>query len=291
MDIWNVARIADRLEALDIAVDREAVSMARWIWTDILGHKQSADLAFDAAQEQILESVIQRLVNGEPVQYIAGHAWFYGLKFKVTPDVLIPRPETEELVEWILADHRTSHAGEIRILDIGTGSGCIAIALARQLGHRAIVTAMDISSKALEIALHNATANDVPIETVQRNLLKQGLLGLGSFDIIVSNPPYVSRELAGQDIIYKLKYEPELALYPDGSDPDVFYKLICEQAGEVLRPGGHCYVELNEFRAQEIEGYFAKRRWEGVEVRIDLQGMPRMLKAGKPKISAQAAEE
>lgn len=291
MDIWNVARIADRLEALDIAVDREAVSMARWIWTDILGHKQSADLPFDAAQEQILESVIQRLVNGEPIQYIAGHAWFYGLKFKVTPDVLIPRPETEELVEWIVADHRKSYAEEIRILDIGTGSGCIAITLARQLGHRANVTAMDISSKALEIALQNASANDVRVKTVQRDLLKKGLEGLGPFDIIVSNPPYVSRELAGQDIMYKLKYEPELALYPEGPDPDVFYKLICQQAGAVLRPGGHCYLELNEFRAHEIEGYFVRRGWENVEGRIDLQGMPRMLKAGKPKSIVQAAEE
>ena len=291
MDIWNLARIADRLEALDIAIDREAMSIARWIWTDILGIRQSADLELDVAEKQILEAVFQRLVHGEPIQYIAGHAWFYGLKFKVTPDVLIPRPETEELVEWIIADQRKSNAGDIHILDIGTGSGCIAITLASQLGRRAILTAMDISGRALEITLHNAVANDVPIETVQRDLLKQGLHGLGPYDIIVSNPPYVSRELAGQDIIYKLKYDPELALYPDGPDPDVFYKLICEQAGDILRPGGQCYVELNEFRAQQIEGYFTKRGWEGVEVRIDLQGMPRMLKAGKPKIGVQAAEE
>lgn len=289
MDIWNVDRIADRLETLDIAFDREAVSMAKWIWIDILGLKQASDRVLDASQNQILDIVFHRLINGEPIQYIAGHAWFYGLQFKVTPDVLIPRPETEELVEWIVADHRKSNAREIRILDIGTGSGCIAIALARQLGQRAIVTAMDISSKALEVALQNAAANDVRVETVQRDLLRQGLQGLGAFDVIVSNPPYVSRELAGQEIVYRLKYEPELALYPDGPDPDVFYKLICEQAGDTLRPGGHCYVELNEFRAQDIEGYFVSRGWEGVEMRIDLQGMPRMLKAGKPKFAVQAA--
>jgi release factor glutamine methyltransferase len=99
------------------------------------------------------------------------------------------------------------------------------------------------------------------------------------FDIIVSNPPYISKEIAGQDIIHRLKYEPDLALYPEGTDPDIFYKQMSAAGAGALKTGGHCYLELNEFRAQQIEGYFQAGNWIGVEVRIDMQGMPRMLKA------------
>ncbi len=290
MDIWNLSRVAERLEHRDIAIDREAMSLARWIWMEILLLGPHTEVELSEKHRYQLEQTFERLLNGEPAQYIAGHAWFYGLKFQVTHDVLIPRPETEELVEWILSDCRKIKKGKIQILDIGTGSGCIAILLKKQLGDRASVKAIDISELALSIAALNSRSHQVQIDFIQHDFLTEGFAGLGAFDIIVSNPPYVSKVIAGQEIVHRLKYEPEAALYPVGDDPDIFYKKICAEAGTVLHPGGAGYLELNEFRAQEIEGYFRKDQWGSVEVRIDLQGMPRMLKAVKPFGRPEAAE-
>ena len=278
MDVWNITKIADRLEQLDIAIDREAMSLAKWIWTDILEIKSSASQKLSG---QRLDTIFERLINGEPVQYIAGHAWFYGLKFKVNHDVLIPRPETEELVEWILSDIKSLSKKNIRILDIGTGSGCIAVVLKKHLQDRAEVVAMDISPGALKVALDNSRILETTIEFWQRDFLKDGLSGLGHFDIIVSNPPYISKEVAGESIIHKLKYEPSEALFPIGMDPDIFYKKISEEAREALTERGRCYVELNEFRVQQIEECFKDAAWSETEIRIDLQGMPRMLKTVK----------
>lgn len=281
MDIWNLNRITQRLEALNIAVDREAVSLARYIWIDILGQASGGDLALDGTQGQLLASTFDRLLKGEPVQYISGFAWFYGLKFKVNKHVLIPRPETEELVEWILADCKSSRLGKIRILDIGTGSGCIAIVLKKYLGDRADIVAMDISDEALSVAASNSQELQAPIEYVSRDYLATGFEGLGTFDIIVSNPPYVSRLLVDQEVIQRLSHEPDIALYPLGSDPDIFYKRISESAGNFVEHGGCCYLEMNEFRAPEIEGYFHGKGWSEIEIRKDMEGMPRMLKARK----------
>lgn len=281
MDIWNIARIADRLEEANIAIDREATSLARWIWSDILALPLQADLELNMDKQQLLSATFERLLNGEPVQYIAGYGWFYGMQFHVNPQVLIPRPETEELVEWILADTRLNGKREIQILDIGTGSGCIAIVLKKRLGDRASVTAIDISEGALEVARRNSKHHESQIDFKQWDVLGLGLTGLGLFDIVVSNPPYISKEIAGREIVQRLKYEPEVALYPPGHDPDLFYKLISEQAGDVLTSGGCCYLEINEFRTQQIVGYFTRKEWTEPDVRIDLQGMPRMLKTQK----------
>lgn len=281
MDIWNIARIADRLEEANIAIDREATSLARWIWSDILALPLQGDLELNAEKQQLLSTTFDRLLKGEPVQYITGYGWFYGMKFNVNPQVLIPRPETEELVEWILADSRAGGHKEIQILDIGTGSGCIAIVLKKKLGDRAIVTAIDISEGALEVARLNSKQLETQINFIQRDVLSMGLAGLGEFDIVVSNPPYISKEIAGREIINQLKYEPEVALYPPGHDPDLFYKLISEQAGNALKTDGCCYLEINEFRTKEIVGYFNREDWTEPEIRIDLQGMPRMLKSQK----------
>ena len=281
MDVWNITRIADRLEQLDIAIDREAMSVARWIWTEVMELGADHSHQFIGEEKEKLDKVFDRLLNGEPIQYIAGHAWFYGMRFSVNPDVLIPRPETEELVEWILADAKMNPNKEVRILDIGTGSGCIAIALKKHLGQRAQIFALDISLGALKVALKNSVDLKIEIEFIQRDFLQDGLTGMGHFDLIVSNPPYISKEIAGKDIIHQLKYEPEAALFPVGPDPDIFYKKISEWAGDALKEGGCCYMELNEFRAQQIEDCFGKDLWDLVEMRIDLQGMPRMLKTVK----------
>lgn len=281
MDIWNLTKIADKLAEANIAIDREAASLARWIWTDILALPLHAEFELNSEKQHVLEVTFERLQNGEPVQYIAGYGWFYGLKFQVNPNVLIPRPETEELVEWILSDIKTSVQKEIKILDIGTGSGCIAIVLKKKLGDRVSVTAIDISEGALEVARLNSKQVDSQIKFEQRDVLSIGLAGLGAFDIIVSNPPYISKEIAGTDIVRQLKYEPEVALYPPGQDADLFYKLISEQALDALQPGGCCYLELNEFRTPEIVSYFNLQEWTAPEVRVDMQGLQRMLKAQK----------
>lgn len=279
MDIWTITKIADRLEQMDIAIDREAMSLARWIWKDILDLPSRGEAALGQPELQRLERIFERLLHGEPVQYIAGHAWFYGEQFEVNQDVLIPRPETEELVEWVLSDCRKERRKGLRILDIGTGSGCIAIILKKYLGDLAEIWAIDVSEKALLVAARNSNRIGAEVKFLERDFLTDGLNDLGAFDIIVSNPPYVSREIAGQDIIHRLKYEPDLALYPDGPDPDIFYRHISMVACNALVHKGACYLELNEFRAQQIEGYFGVNQWDEVEVRIDMQGMPRMLKA------------
>lgn len=279
MDIWTITKIADRLEEMDIAIDREAMSLARWIWKDILDLPSRDEVLLGLSELQRLEKTFERLLNGEPVQYIAGHAWFYGVQFEVNQDVLIPRPETEELVEWVLADCRKERREGLRIIDIGTGSGCIAIVLKKHLGDLAEIWAIDLSDKALLVAARNSNRAGTDVKFLEWDFLVHGLGGLGSFDIIVSNPPYVSRDIAGQDIVHRLKYEPDLALYPDGPDPDIFYKQISAVGRSALHPRGACYLELNEFRAQQIEGYFAGSLWDIVETRIDMQGMPRMLKA------------
>ncbi|MBK9106521.1 MAG: peptide chain release factor N(5)-glutamine methyltransferase [Saprospiraceae bacterium] len=279
MDIWTITKIADRLEEMDIAIDREAMSLARWIWKDILDLPSRDEVLLGLSELQRLEKTFERLLNGEPVQYIAGHAWFYGVQLEVNQDVLIPRPETEELVEWVLADCRKERREGLRIIDIGTGSGCIAIVLKKHLGDLAEIWAIDLSDKALLVAARNSNRAGTDVKFLEWDFLVHGLGGLGSFDIIVSNPPYVSRDIAGQDIVHRLKYEPDLALYPDGPDPDIFYKQISAVGRSALHPRGACYLELNEFRAHQIEGYFAGSPWNNVEVRIDMQGMPRMLKA------------
>lgn len=284
MDIWNIARIAGHLEHRHLASGREATSLGRWIWTEILQQPEHGFIDKGSREADALESVFQRLALGEPPQYIAGHAWFYGMKFKVNPDVLIPRPETEELVDWVLTDCKLNPSKPIRILDIGTGSGCIPVVLKKKLGDRALVYGMDISSKALAVARDNSVLHAVEVEWILRDYLIEGLEGLGTFDILVSNPPYVSRDLAGQELTSQLRYEPDLALYPPGADPDIFYKQISKQGKFSLVSGGCCYLELNEFRAAEIERYFVDHTWEGVEVRKDMQGLPRMLKAREEKV-------
>jgi len=290
MDIWNLERIADQLEQLDIAVDREAASLARWLWEDVLKINTRSETLLNKEKQQQLASAIQRLQLGEPIQYIAGHAWFYGYSLHVDRNVLIPRPETEELVEWVLSTFKSFHKGRLRILDIGTGSGCIAIVLKKRLGDRADVVAIDISQEALQVARFNSQQLEAPVEFILRDFLLDGLGGLGRFDIIVSNPPYVSKAIAGEEIVQRLKYEPDAALYPIGPDPDIFYRKISLEGPTGLVEGGTCFLEINEFRAREIEGYFKASGWDGVEIRIDLQGMPRMLKAISNLAEARAAE-
>lgn len=279
MGVWSVDKVINKIREFNPGSEREIVNLAGWIWEEALSFSGSGEKELSAGEEEKLVTFLSRMEKGEPVQYIAGHAWFYGLKIKVNPSVLIPRPETEELVEWIITDHVKQNR-KIRIVDIGTGSGCIAIALKSAFGGRANVLATDISQDALTLAAENANANNARIEFIQQDFLRDGLNGLGMFDIIVSNPPYVAKDQLSHEVIHGLSYEPTLALFPIGNDPDVFYKSIGQFAPEHLNEEGNCYLELNEFRTAEIQRSF-ESQWGLVEIRKDMQGKNRMMKIGK----------
>ncbi|MDT0644368.1 peptide chain release factor N(5)-glutamine methyltransferase [Zunongwangia sp. F363] len=225
------------------------------------------------AENANFEAAFQKLKNHYPVQYILGETEFFGLIFQVNEAVLIPRPETEELVQWILEDH--SSAENLKILDIGTGSGCIAIALAKHLKN-AEVFAIDVSKKALETASINAENNDVKITFMEKNVLEINKLDQ-HFDIIVSNPPYV-RELEKKQMQRNvLDFEPELALYVGDENPLVFYKTITKLAENSLRPSGKLYFEINQYLAEETGNLLKMHNFKPC-LKKDIFGNYRMLK-------------
>ena len=219
---------------------------------------------------------MNRLKNHEPIQYVLECAYFFGLEFLVTPAVLIPRPETEELVAWIL--EHFSKIDALKILDLGTGSGCISIALAKNLPS-AQVFALDISTEALEIARFNAKKNNVEINFISSNMLEWK--SIQQFDIIVSNPPYVLEKEQKQMKDNVLKHEPHLALFVDNASPLVFYKALRKIAQKNLSQNGLCFAELNEAFGVEIKALFDDVSFQNVILKKDTFGKIRMLKAQK----------
>ena len=228
-----------------------------------------------AMEQQNLEDALHRLKQHEPIQYILGETEFFGLTFKVDENVLIPRPETEELVEWILADAKNLEQSEIQILDIGTGSGCIAISLAKHLPN-AKVAAIDISEGALETAKKNAEINKVNVEFLQQDILVAETLP-AKYDIIVSNPPYV-RELEKKEMQANvLDNEPAGALYVKDEDPLVFYRKITALAKENLKKGGTLYFEINQYLGEETKALLTNNYFTA-SLKKDIFGNDRMLK-------------
>ena len=218
--------------------------------------------------------------GGMPAQYITGHQEFWGMDFIVTPAVLIPRPETEHVIETVLecVGRAPSPAGRLQIVDIGTGSGCIALALAKELPH-AEIHATDISTAALEIATANAARLQLGthIRFRQADLL-QGLEP-GAFDFVVSNPPYVGESEEDQVQLEVRKYEPRNAVFAGASGLEVIERLI-PQAGEALKPGGWLVMEISGTIAERVQGLLA--HWNEVRVSHDLQGIPRVVSARMP---------
>ena len=212
--------------------------------------------------------------HNKPIQYILGVTEFYDLPFYVDDSVLIPRPETEELVHWILDDY---HGLSPRIIDIGTGSGCIPVALAKNLP-LAKVLAADISETALATAHKNALRNSVTVEFLKMDILSDALPDFGRFDLIVSNPPYVTVEQMDRMEANVLDYEPHIALFVPQTDPLIFYRAISRFAGKQLEPGGNLYFEINESLAAETANAVEEFGFT-VEVKKDINGKYRMLKA------------
>ncbi|MGZ9734083.1 peptide chain release factor N(5)-glutamine methyltransferase [Flavobacterium sp. GNP002] len=239
------------------------------------------DLVFSEEEIVVWNSILEQLKLEIPVQYLLGKTSFYGLDFEVNENVLIPRPETEELVEWILESQKSNPetSGEslkdLKILDIGTGSGCIAVSLAKNLPN-ATVFAIDVSEKALATAKTNAENNSVNVTFINQNILETQDLEQ-QFDIIVSNPPYV-RNLEKEEIKKNvLDNEPHLALFVEDDDALIFYKKIAELAQKNLSENGQLYFEINQYLGKEMVDLLEKMNFKNIELRKDIYGNDRML--------------
>jgi release factor glutamine methyltransferase len=231
---------------------------------------------------EYFKNALAELKAEKPIQYIIGSTEFYGLPLTVNENTLIPRPETEELVEWIIKDVQNANHQPTTILDIGTGSGCIAISLAKNLPS-VEVYALDISEKALQVAKQNAKRNEITIHFIKADILSPDAIlntakGL-HFDIIVSNPPYV-RNLEKVEIKKNvLDHEPHTALFVDDKDPLLFYEAIADFAQKNLKKEGKLYVETNQYLGKETISLFQNKGFKNIELRKDLFGNNRMIKA------------
>ena len=254
--------------------DRESQNILRIVFEDVFAVRnlQRQD---ELSQEQLdqLNRICQRLKQGEPIQYILGEADFYGLKIKVAPGVLIPRPETEELVWWI----RSAVVNPQKILDVGTGSACIPLAL-KKCFPEAEIHAIDVSESALKVAEANSKHLDLPIHFHQLDILqKESWSRLGHFDLIVSNPPYIPPSEKQFMPTQVLQHEPELALLVPEEDPLLFYRTIGSFAQTHLLENGHLFFELNEFLAEKTQLLLEQLGFSEAEIREDMQGKDRML--------------
>ena len=234
------------------------------------------DLTFSADQIKVWNRILEQLKQEIPVQYLLGKTSFYGLDFEVNSAVLIPRPETEELVDWIIKSNGAAQAAKkIKILDIGTGSGCIAISLAKNILD-AQVFAIDVSAEALATAQKNAEINEVQVTFINKNILETTDLEQ-QFDIIVSNPPYV-RNLEKEEIKKNvLDNEPHLALFVEDNDALIFYRKIAELAQKNLSKNGQLFFEINQYLGQEMMELLEKMNFKNIELRKDIYGNYRMI--------------
>ncbi|WP_234387169.1 peptide chain release factor N(5)-glutamine methyltransferase [Aquimarina sp. Aq78] len=248
---------------------------------EILGFKRvdvamHLDKILTIEEKANFDKARRRLEKQEPIQYIIGKTYFYGIPFMVNENVLIPRPETEELVDWIIEDQKKDKQS-ITILDIGTGSGCIAISLAKKIPE-AKVYAMDISEQAIQVARDNAKKNQADITFIKADILEVKEL-FQDFDIIVSNPPYV-RELEKKEMRSNvLDNEPQRALFVSDNEPLLFYKKITDLAKEKLKENGGLYFEINQYLGVETKNMIESKGFKSVEVRKDLYDNERMIRA------------
>ena len=258
---------------------REAKAIARLVLEERFGLTMADVLCGKTGDDAVLRHIQQRLLQGEPVQYVLGVAEFGGRQFRVAPGVLIPRPETLELCQWV-QEERKEERGErrgITILDIGTGSGCIACTLAAELPE-AQVTAWDISEAALSVARENAKRTNVHVSFEQVDALNIPLTP-DKWDIIISNPPYVCEQERAAMERHVLDYEPSLALFVPDDDPLLFYRAIADYARQSLTADGSLFFEINPLYAEQLKSLLSAMSYHHIEVRDDQYGKPRMIKA------------
>lgn len=259
--------------------DSESVSMAKLLLTQVFGLSvlelyAGKDNSFSADEQKRLDDILIRLQKYEPIQYIIGTEDFYGLTFEVDPNVLIPRPETEELVAWIVQENEDR---QVRVLDIGTGSGCIAISLAKNL-EKAAVTSWDVSAGALQVAARNCRRNEVEVNLVQKDILKVNPAG-EQFDVIVSNPPYITEKEKTDMDANVLDWEPGLALFVPDDTPLLFYRKIAELGREMLAPDGKLYFEINREYGRQTVDMLKALGYKHIELKKDISQNDRMIKA------------
>lgn len=293
MFLCSMKTIADALlffdDSLRSVYDMDELTSVKYlVLSDIFNLSKAqlrafTDRALSNEQEQKLQQVVAKLQTGKPVQYVLGYTEFYGLPFKVNPSVLIPRPETEELVEWIISEKQEAGSKKqdnLKILDIGTGSGCIPVTLKKHLPD-AQVSALDISAKALETAKQNAELNKVDVEFVEADILnlEHHSLLTAHYSLIVSNPPYVTEhEKAGMNNNV-LGFEPHLALFVKDNDPLVFYNAVADFALKQLQPDGLLFFEINENLGKQTVELLTHKQFKNIELRQDMRGKDRMIKA------------
>jgi release factor glutamine methyltransferase len=255
--------------AISNRVFEKALSLKR---SDILKNPGKIITGADNAS---IQHILQQLLQHKPLQYVLGETWFYNLKLKVNEHVLIPRPETEELVEQLIKD-RKSKLTDPKILDIGTGSGCISIAIQKNLP-AALVSAIDISENAIALAAENAILHNAHVNFKQMDFLDEKKREtLPMFDIIISNPPYIpinEKEKLGKNVSL---YEPHIALFVPNKSPLIFYEKIAAFGITNLKPSGKIYLETHESYAQQVAGLFRKD-YETVTVKKDMFGKERMI--------------
>ena len=262
--------------------ESEASQITDWVMVNITGSKKAERMLYKNEpvtheEEKKVIDYTARLLQHEPVQYILRESWFCGLKLYVDENVLIPRPETEELVEWVISNCKFP-VDELTILDIGTGSGCIAIALKRRI-RKATVSACDKSEEALSVARKNADELGTPVNFIQLDFLDENERNkLSTLDIFISNPPYIPLKDKASMHANVIKYEPATALFVPDDDALVFYKSIAVFGKTHLNAGGYIYTEINEGLGEEVLKIFSEAGFQA-EVKKDMQGKNRMVKA------------
>jgi release factor glutamine methyltransferase len=272
--------ITNRLTA--IYDEAEASNISDWVIETLTGNRRTDRIvnkgrSITTEQAEQIEQYITRLLLHEPVQYVLNEAWFCGLKFYVDKNVLIPRPETEELVEWIISDCKFP-VDKLSILDIGSGSGCIPIALKRRLG-KAEVWSCDISHEALQVAKRNTVTLGVDVNFIELDFLnKEQWDKLPNFDIVVSNPPYIPETDKKGMRLNVLNHEPDTALFVPDNDALVFYKAIAGFGKSHLNRSGIIYTEINESLGEATVSIFQTNGYR-TELKKDMQGKERMIKA------------
>jgi release factor glutamine methyltransferase len=264
-------------QLLTIYSEGESAAIAEWVIEHITGlrhNRSNNDLSADSLKK--LNHITDQLMHHRPVQYATGTAYFGPLQLFVDESVLIPRPETEELVAWIVASHKNNR--NVKILDIGTGSGCIALLLKHYLPE-ADIFALDFSKDSLAVAAKNAQNMGFPIQFIEADILAQPInIAVSTFDLIVSNPPYISAEEKSSMEQNVLNYEPHSALFVHGNDPLQFYKAIEQTAQQYLDKKGALFCELNHLYASQTQQYFQAKGWN-TTLKTDMQGKNRMLRA------------
>ncbi len=279
-------------QLMEIYDDNEAAAITDIVMEHLTGWQRidrvmNKTVPLPDNKQKELEEITTRLLKHEPVQYITGYTWFAGMRFYVNNDVLIPRPETDELVAWAIADTLNKNypePGKLNIFDIGTGSGCIAIAMKKKIPE-ATVWACDISEEAIKVAEKNKAANLLPEQKI--NFLKIDFLDrrswqhLGIYDVIISNPPYIPEKDKDTMRNNVLNYEPHGALFVHSANALIFYEDIALFAAEHLTEQGVVFLETHEKYANDVAALFTKQGFTQTEIRKDMQGKERMVRVGR----------